>query len=199
MHKLRRCFMSDDPAKKARWLHRLNLTHFCLAGCMALVATTVARALPQQAEVLSYEGQTVSSVELAGRPDSESGEWIPLIAQRSGEPLSRANLDATIAALKSTGQFRDVQLDMRPEQDGVRLLFVLQPAVYFGMYDFQGAGPFSYSRLLQAANYSSREPYSSVDVQRAETALETFLRRNGYFESEVHAEVKIDTANRLAK
>jgi len=51
---------------------------------------------------------------------------------------------------------------------------------------------------LQAANYSSREPYSSVDVQRAETALETFLRRNGYFESEVHAEVKIDTANRLA-
>jgi hypothetical protein len=44
-------------------------------------------------------------------------------------------------------------LDLRPEQDGVRVVFILQPAIYFGMYQFPGAERFSYARLIQVANY----------------------------------------------
>jgi outer membrane protein insertion porin family len=149
-------------------------------------------------ERLSYEGQKISSVELAGQPYLNVGEMMPLIAQRSGEEFSVEKIDQTIAALKATGKFKDVQLDLRPEQEGVRVVLVLQPAIYFGMYLFPGAERFPYARLIVAAGYVAQEPFSFIDIQKAQTSVLTFLRRNGYFRAEVKPEVQVDQAVGLA-
>jgi len=149
-------------------------------------------------ELLSYEGQTVSSVELAGQPDLNKEEMMPLVTQRSGEDFSIAKINETLNALRASGKFKDVALDLRPEQNGVRVVFVLQPAIYFGVYRFPGAERFPYSRLVLAAGYVSQEPYSTIDIQKAQESLLTFLRRNGYFQAEVKPEVEIDRANSLA-
>jgi len=148
--------------------------------------------------VASYEGQTVSSVDLAGRPELKTDEFRPLLSQGAGEPFSLAKVNETIERLKRTGQFEDVQPDVRPEPDGVRVMFVLQPAVYFGMYSFSGADDFSYSRLLQVSKYSSPEPYSPIDVQQSQAALELFFKRNGYFQATVRPEVQTDQAQGVA-
>jgi outer membrane protein insertion porin family len=164
-------------------------------------AKQAAETAPETAQILpSYEGQNVSTVELAGRPDLDPAPLTPLVAQREGEPFSRAKIEATIAALQSTGRFRNVQLQVLPESSGVRVLFVLEPAVYFGVYEFPGAfGRFSYSRLLQASNYPPQAgPFSSYDVQRAQAALTRFFQRAGYFEVQVRPEVQTDTAHGLA-
>jgi hypothetical protein len=56
---------------------------------------------------------------------------MPLVA------LCRENFsistDRTLAALRGATE-SNVELDIRPEQDGIRVIFVLQPAVYFGIY-----------------------------------------------------------------
>jgi outer membrane protein assembly factor BamA len=149
-------------------------------------------------EQLSYEGQKISSVELAGQPDLNVDEMMPLVAQRSGEDFSVEKIEQTIAALKRTGKFKDVQLELRPEQEGVRVILVLQPAIYFGMYQFPGAERFPYARLIIAASYVAQEPFSFVTIQKAQASLLTFLRRNGYFQAEVKPEVQIDQNTRLA-
>src|SRR5215471_3958726 len=203
MYKVRRCITSDNPAKKTRLLHRCNLALLALVVSTSLLAG--ARALQEQAgspvnrtEILSYEGEKVSSVELAGQPELNAAEFMPLIEQHSGEGFSAAKIDQSIAALQKTGKFREVQLDLRPEQEGVRVMFVLQPAVYFGTYQFSGAEEFAYTRLLQVANYSPQEPYSPVDIEKGAQSIQTFLRRNGYFQAEVHPEVHVDEATGLA-
>src|SRR6516162_4878852 len=131
MEKFHRCFSSDHPTKKTRLLHRFNLTHFGLAVVLSLLAVVVTAHAAQQPPhdaALSFEGETVTSVEVAGRPDLNSQEFTAAVAQRSGESLSSANVQATVAALKaagrSSGRFQDVQVEIRPEQDGVRVLFV---------------------------------------------------------------------------
>jgi len=149
-------------------------------------------------ELLSYEGQKVSSVELAGQPEINLDEMMPLLKLRSGEDFSSTKIDATIAALQGTDKFTDIRLDLRPEQDGVRVVFILEPATYFGIYQFPGAERFPYNRLVQVANYVQQEPYSALDVQRAEQTLKTFFQRNGYFQAEIKPEIKIDRARGLA-
>jgi outer membrane protein insertion porin family len=139
----------------------------------------------------SYEGQNVATVELAGRPDADTQSLLPLIEQRAGETFSQAKVDASIAALKGAGRFDDVQLEVRPVSRGVRVLFVLQPAIYFGIYEFPGAERFPYTRLLQATNYPPRGEYTEHDVERAQTGLEAFLRRLGYFQAEVRPELEL--------
>lgn len=155
---------------------------------------------PETKQVLpSYEGQNVSSVELAGRPNLDARDLLPLLVQKQDEPFAQSKVDETIAAIKSTHRFNDVQLQIRPETTGVRVLFILEPAVYFGIYEFPGAtSAFPYSRLLQVADYPPRGPYTPVDVVNAQQALEMFLHREGYFQAKVKPEIRTDDVHGLA-
>jgi outer membrane protein assembly factor BamA len=152
-----------------------------------------ARTPPQVKQAVpSYEGQNVASLEIAGRPDIHYKDVEPLLALREGEPFSQAKIDQSIAALKVQG-FQDVQLQVVPDVHGVRVLLVLQPGMYFGIYDFPGAlRGFSYSRLLQVANYPPQGPYSDADVSRATQALLTFFHQNGYFLATIEPRIVSD-------
>jgi outer membrane protein insertion porin family len=185
------------------WTLFLSLTLTLLS--MGQTAPTQApgqtpKTAPQIEEILpSYEGQNVSSVELAGRPDVNTEKFLPMLAIRQGQPFARAKVDQSVAALKKTGQFHDVLIEVRPEPEGIRVLFVLQPAMYFGIYEFPGAtSRFQYSRLVQISNYPPRGAYSSVDVQQARDALQTFFRRSGFFLAKVEPVVQTDTQHGLA-
>jgi len=147
---------------------------------------------------VSYEGQKVSSVEIAGQPDESIRQLKHLIAQPINAPYAQEKIDETIAALKKTGQFKDVQLDVRPQSTGLQVLFVLQPAFYFGIFDFGKASRvFSYNRLLQIADYPNQEPYTVGRVEEAESNLLTFFHRTGFFMATVEPKLQTDAAHGL--
>jgi outer membrane protein insertion porin family len=155
---------------------------------------------PQVKEVLpSYEGQTVSTVEIAGRPDVDADKLKTGLPLKQGDKFSRAKADESIAALKKAGNFQDVQLQIVPDIRGVRVLLVIQPGLYFGMYRFPGAvEKFPYSRLLQVANYPPEGPYSAYDVTRAATSIKRFAQQQGYFLAQVKPELLPDAKHGLA-
>lgn len=159
-----------------------------------------AKTSPQTQAILpSYNGQNVSSAELAGQPDQDLSSLLPLMAQKQNEPFSQDKVDETAAAIKKTGRFTDVQIQIRPEPAGVRVLFILEPAVYFGVYSFPGAEKqFPYARLLQIADYPPRGAYTPVDVADAQQSLQRFLQREGYFQSQVKTRVVTDRVHGLA-
>jgi len=149
----------------------------------------------------AYEGQNVSSVEIAGRPGLDLSRLEPLITQKTGQPFSRQKIDASIAALKAAGQpgnpqavappVQDVELSVQPDANGIRVRFVLHPALYFGVFEFPGAvRVFPYSRLLQISGYQPQQPYVSSDLERAQTDLRNFFRRTGFFLAEVSPEIQ---------
>jgi outer membrane protein insertion porin family len=202
MHKFCRCVASNNPAKKASLLHGCNLALLALLLCTSLLAGARQTQAPtervRRIELLSYEGQKISSVELAGQPDLDKAEMMPLVTIHDGDDFSVPKIDETIEALRRTDKFTNVQLDLRPEQDGVRVVFILQPTIYFGIYEFPGAERFPYARLVQATNYVQQEPYSELDIERAQQSLLKFLQRNGYFKASVTPEVEVDRDKGLA-
>ena len=153
---------------------------------------------PQVQEVLpAYEGQNVVSIEVAGRPNLNTEQLLPLLVQRKDQPFSNTKVDQSIAALKNSGMTKEVELEIRPQPEGIRLIFVLQPAMYFGIYEFPGAGRFAYSRLLQVSNYPPRGAFNDHDVEITRDSLKTFLQQNGYFEAEVKPQAQIDQQHGL--
>ena len=145
----------------------------------------------------SYEGQNVTSIEIAGRPDLSATQFSSSLLQTAGQPYSQQKVDQTIAALKKAGNFTTVQLQVDPEADGVRVLLVLEPAIYFGMFEFPGAERFAYSRLVQIANFPPEAPFNAGDVQRDQQSLLNFFRQEGYFQAEVTPEIKVDAGQGL--
>jgi outer membrane protein assembly factor BamA len=151
------------------------------------------------AQILSsYEGQNVTAIEVAGRPQSAPSEFEPLLVQKPNEPFSSDKVNRTLAALKASGKAKDVRVEVDAEADGVRVLFILEPADYFGIFQFPGAARFNYARLVQVANFEAQTPFNAADVEQDQKSLITFFRQQGYFQAKVDAEVVADSANGLA-
>ncbi len=187
-------------------------TRMQVAGALSILAISVSmlaqsteqpsqqpKTAPQtQAILSSYEGQTVTAVEIAGRPDLDTSKLMPLLEQHPGEPFAREKVDQSIATLKKEAKFDEVQLQVEPEANGVRVLLIAEPAVWFGIFEFPGAERFSYSKLAQIANYPPQAPYNAGDVQKDTDALIRYFQQQGYFEVEVRPQVKLDTNHNVA-
>ncbi|HET9100910.1 MAG TPA: POTRA domain-containing protein, partial [Acidobacteriaceae bacterium] len=145
----------------------------------------------------SYEGQKVTAIEIAGQPNLRTSQFASSFSEQAGEPFSMEKLKATIANLKRTGGFKTVRLQVSPEADGVRVLMVLEPAYYFGIYQFPGAQRFAYSRLIQVTNYPPEAPYNADDIRQSTNKLIAFFQQEGYFLATVKPETHIDTTHRL--
>ena len=90
-----------------------------MAGSMEYLALTSPR--PRK---------VVTGIEVAGRPGLDSSKLTPLFQQHVGEPFSRQKVDQSIAALKSAGKVSEVQLQVEPEANGVRILLIEEPAIF---------------------------------------------------------------------
>ena len=148
---------------------------------------------PAEQILSSYEGQAVTTVEIAGRPDLKTSQFESELSQKSGQPFARQKVDASAAALKATGQFRDVRIQVEPEAKGLRVLFVLEPAVYYGIFQFPGAERFAYSRLVQVSNYTAQTPYDAATVERDRQRMLRFFQQEGYFQAQVTTILQTDT------
>jgi len=147
---------------------------------------------------VSYEGQRVSSVQLAGQPDGNPRKLKSLITQPINAPYSQAKVDETAAALVKTGGAKDVEVQVNPAPEGLHVVFVLKPAYYFGVYTFPKAEKtFTYTRLLQASNYSKQEPFTQEKVEEAESSLLEFFHRTGFFMATVEPKMQTDEKHRV--
>ena len=163
-----------------------------------IACATVIRSQQNPAPQL-YEGSNVSAVDLVAQPLIDVAAFQPLVAQKAGSPYSAAQIQKTIAALQATGKFRKVETDVRPEAEGLRVTFLLEPVFYVGVIDFPGAlQAFSYERLLAVVNYPKQEPYQAERAHEGELKLGQFLAQQGYFAAQVRTDVQLDPALKLA-
>jgi len=148
---------------------------------------------PAEQILSSYEGQAVTTVEIAGRPDLKTSQFEAQLAQKAGQPFARDKVNASASALKESGQFRNVRIQVEPEAKGLRVLFVLEPAVYYGIFQFPGAERFPYSRLIQVSNYTSQAPYDASTIERDRQRMLRFFQQEGYFQAQVSTRLQIDS------
>src|SRR5262249_41074892 len=142
-----------------------------------------------QDKQVSYEGQKVATVELDSNPKISVESFRTLLQQKPGEPYSVSEIESTIAALRATGRFNKVELEVKPETPGLHLTFALEPAFYFGIFDFPGAlKTFSYTRLLQVIDIPNQTPYQRDLISKATENLSAFFASAGYFQARVQPE-----------
>jgi outer membrane protein insertion porin family len=146
----------------------------------------------------SYEGQKVASVDISANPEMNADSFRPLLQQKAGEPYSQEKVDATVAALKNTKQFRNVSVQVTPKAGGLQVLFIVEPAYYIGIIHFPGAtGAFAYTQLLQAVAIADEQPYVKSETDTARQNLLKFLLSRGYFEATVDPQTEVDEQHKI--
>ncbi len=159
-----------------------------LAGCI----------LPSSAQI-TYEGQKVTKVDLVSDPRTDVESFRSLVKQEADQPYSEAAVQNTVVALRKTSRFSKVNVEVKPEENGLRVSFILEPAYYVGFLDFPGATKaFTFNRLLQVVNFPDEEVYDKERVPEARDALLKFFANNGFFQAQVTPEIKLNEEHRLA-
>lgn len=163
---------------------------------LVMLLGTIARA--QTVPGVNYEGESVMAIDLASRPEADVEYLRALIVQQTGQPYSNTKIQQSIAALMATGEFSSARVQVTPENAGLRLTFVLEPAYYLGLVQFPGAVPaFSYTRLLQVVTFPDGAPFLRRQMNDATGAMQTFLARSGYFAATVKPRTEIDNEHKL--
>ncbi len=152
----------------------------------------------EKAELSAYDGQNVSEIQIAGRPDFDLTHCPACFVQAAGQPFSFDKVEQTADALKTAEHCSRVEIQAQPDANGVRIVFVLEPAVYFGIFTFPGAKRFPYSQLIQASNYPLQEAFNPSEVKSDQQTLLTFYRQEGFFEAHVDSRLALDSANAIA-
>ena len=153
----------------------------------------------QQSSKVSYDGQRVAAVDLVVDPKISVDSLRSLVQQKADAAYSTARVEGTISALKQTGRFSKVEVDVTPGPGGLRVTFTMEPALYFGIFQFPGATKsFSYTRLLQVIDIPNQTPYQQDVVAKAGGALLQFLVAAGYFQAQVQTESQFDETHMLA-
>jgi len=170
----------------------------CLAGSLLLLSSAASAQQTQPDTYAGFEGQMVSGVEIATPPKADREALQKLILQQAGKPFSLADIRESGVALQATHLFTQVQINVQPEQDGLRILFILQPAEYVGIVQFTGVGTrFAYTELLEAVNIPEQSPFVPELQDRGLQGLMSFFRKRGYFAAEAQPELQRDDAHRI--
>jgi outer membrane protein insertion porin family len=177
-------------------LRRIRLIY--VLGILSFASAPLSAQQSQPSGTAGFEGQQVSSVEIAVRTNVNVDELRRLIKQEAGKPFSTEAMHVSVEALQQTKLFTQVQVSLEPEQEGLRVLFILQPADYVGMIDFQGTGTrFPYTELLQAANIPEQSPYFPELAAQGQKGLIAYFRTRGFFAAEVSPEIRRDENHRI--
>lgn len=188
---------SKSPALDARWSCRLF--SFYLAIFIALVCLAAQAQEAQPETYAGFEGQHVSRIELSTGVYGNTDTFLRLIKQKAEAPFSAAAIRDSVAALKETGQFANVQVQVKPEQAGLDVQFILEPALYVGLVSFPGASDkFAYTELLQAVNIPEQSPFFPDLLPEGQKALQQFLQIQGYFTATVESSVDKDETHKIA-
>lgn len=158
--------------------------------CLASVS---APATAQQAEAASaaYEGKMVKSVELPGVNDKDRQHLLDLLPQKPGTPLNRDQVRDSIRVLYSTGRFADIQAEVTPTDDEVRLIFETSANLFVGAINVEGApNRPTANQIVNASKLQLGELFTQEKLNRALENIRQVMEENGYYRARTRAEEK---------
>jgi outer membrane protein insertion porin family len=134
-----------------------------------------------------YAGRTVQSIELPGVPDRD--HLLEMIPQKTGQPLDRDQVRESIRILFATGRFADIQAEVTPSGQDVRLTFTSSLNFFVGAIDVEGAPSRpSYNQIVNASKFQLGELHTLDKLDRGLQNIRQLMQENGYYRARVSAE-----------
>jgi outer membrane protein insertion porin family len=150
----------------------------------------LAAALPEaSAQDRKYEGMPVRNIQFEPRRQPlEASQLHDILPLRMNEPLRMADVRASIGRLFATGRYADIEVDARPYQDGVAILFITRNSWFVGAITVNGqlSNPPSGGQLENITDLNLGQPYTDSKLARAVAAQQRLLENNGLYRGNVH-------------
>ncbi len=136
-----------------------------------------------------FAGRRVHDIQFRGVANAtELKRLLATIPQKTGQPLDKRKLRASLQALYATGRFQDLRAEVEPApQDELSLVFVAKPAQFVGLVAVIGAprhGPNDH-QLVNASKLQLGEPFTGERLRQAIVGMQKVLEDDGFYGSTI--------------
>lgn len=147
----------------------------------------------------NYEGKTVLLVNIPGVIERDLEHLLQLIPQKVGSPLQRDQVRDSIRVLYATGRFADIQAEVTPSGEGVRLSFVTAPNFFVGAVNVEGAPARpTANQIVNASKLQLGEIFTRDKLNRSLENIRQIMLENGYHRARVTAETTSNVVTQQA-
>jgi len=145
-----------------------------------------------------FDGLEVTDIQFdpAAQP-LESKELQEKLTLKMHEPLTMADVRASIGGLFATGRYADIQVDAKPYQGGVAITFVTKQSWFVGDVSVTGriSNPPNAGQLENSARLDLGTPFTPDRLQQAMADQRALLEGNGLYLSGVEPSLDYDTSS----
>ncbi len=136
-----------------------------------------------------YEGEIVTALAFRGAAGTDVAMLRPLLVQKTGEPLDREKLRASIEALYATGRFASLQVEAEPASNNqVKLIFDLTENYFNGVITVDGTPqktPPQPHQLIAASQLDLGAVFSEDKVVSSIDRMKKIFADYGYYEAQI--------------
>ncbi len=137
---------------------------------------------------------TVTAIKIQGNKRVDSSTIFYYIKTEAGKPLSRALIRKDIEQIYSLGQFTDIQVDVRPGQGGVEVIFVVEEIPSVGEVTFVGNDTLDAADLRDVISIKRGVTFKEHLVNDTIQKLTTHYREKAFFLARVNVDTSINAS-----
>jgi outer membrane protein assembly complex protein YaeT len=136
-------------------------------------------------------GLRVVSIRLQCERNLDIDDYLPVIAQKIGEPLDKSKVAESLKNLYATGRFAELRADAEPVAGGVNLIFLGRCQYFVGVVRVEGApGTLESRALVNAARLRLGQPLTEEDLAEAQKHLAELLAANAYYRVRIERQIQ---------
>ncbi len=147
-----------------------------------------------------YEHETVSSIQFRGVTDRDSALLSSLIPQKTGAPLDREKLRASIHSLYATGRFATLDAEVEPGlHNTLSLIFVVTENYFNGAVSVDGTpkkGDPRPNQLVAATQLDLGELFSEDKVVSSIDRMKKVMADSGYYQAGIRYDLHPNPSDR---
>ena len=133
-----------------------------------------------------WAGLPVRLILFEGVPTDRLAPLPGHLAQAEGTPLNREDLKNSLRQLFATGLFETIEVEGRPEDDGVTLVFRGQARTFIGTVSVEGAkGATINTQLERTSQLAAGTRFTQAKLSQALEQMRLTLETNGFHESQI--------------
>ena len=160
-----------------------------------LLSLSICSSLPSLLRANSqFDGKIIQTIEL--QSDGPLNQISPndllnLIELQEGAPYSASLAERSIQRLFSTEIFHDVQVDIEPAGDQVRVSILLIRKYLIQEIKFEGHLELDRQQLSRELAFRSGEAYSAVLMEQTLARLKELYQRHGYYHARIQPQFEL--------
>ena len=144
---------------------------------------------PALGELSKYQGVTVHAIEFRGIKGTNPEMLRQLLVQKTGEPLDRDKIRASLRVLYATGRFPTLQVEAEPsQQNGLSLIFVATENYFTGDVKVDGAPAKTNPKphqLVESSKLDLGATFAQESVDRSVERMLKVMADNGYYKATI--------------